>query len=154
MALIVACTMSLVFLMVPAPIPRAAHREEQYGTCAALPNTTISPWMWFDTKNMQWADRQELAQVEALAWLRVAVQASPRKSRFGDRLGVPGVASLGGAQREVTRGLSERVEAAPGPAGVPVGLPARPHPPNAPRKPEGPDRREGPRRGGAGPPPG
>src|SRR5262247_3800165 len=36
--------------------------------------------MWFDTKNMQWADRQTLAQDEALARLRVAVQASPQKS--------------------------------------------------------------------------
>src|SRR5499426_4081104 len=36
--------------------------------------------MWFDTKQMQWADRQELAQDEAVARLRVAVQASPQKS--------------------------------------------------------------------------
>ncbi len=44
------------------------------------PYTPIQPWVWFDTKNMQWADRQDLAQEEALARLRVAVQASPQKS--------------------------------------------------------------------------
>src|SRR5215831_19711237 len=44
------------------------------------PYMPIQPWVWFDSKNMQWADRQELAQDEALARLRVAVQASPRKS--------------------------------------------------------------------------
>src|SRR5262245_55209237 len=44
------------------------------------PYMPIQPWVWFDTKNMQWAARQELAQDEALVRLRVAVQASPRKS--------------------------------------------------------------------------
>src|SRR5215475_1974250 len=44
------------------------------------PYMPIQPRVWFDTKNMQWADRQELVRDEALARLRVAVQASPRKS--------------------------------------------------------------------------
>src|SRR5262245_483336 len=44
------------------------------------PYTPIQPWVWFDTKNMQWADRQTLAKDDALARLRVAVQASPQKS--------------------------------------------------------------------------
>jgi len=44
------------------------------------PYMPIQPWVWFDTKSMQWADRQELAQDEAWARLRVAVQTSPRKS--------------------------------------------------------------------------
>jgi esterase/lipase superfamily enzyme len=44
------------------------------------PYMPIQPWVWFDTKSMQWADQQELAQDEALARLRAAVQASPRKS--------------------------------------------------------------------------
>ena len=44
------------------------------------PYMPIRPWVWFDTKNMQWAGRQGLAQDEALARLRVAVQASPKKS--------------------------------------------------------------------------
>jgi len=44
------------------------------------PYMPIQPRVWFDTKNMQWADRQELARDEALARLRVAVQASPHKS--------------------------------------------------------------------------
>ena len=44
------------------------------------PYMPIQPWVWFDTKQMQWADRQELAQDEAVARLRVAVQDSPQKS--------------------------------------------------------------------------
>src|SRR5262245_43849216 len=44
------------------------------------PYMPIQPWVWFDAKHMQWADRQELAQDEALARLRAAVQASPRRS--------------------------------------------------------------------------
>src|SRR5215831_12748431 len=44
------------------------------------PYMPIRPWVWFDTENMQWADRRELAQDEALARLRAAVQASPQKS--------------------------------------------------------------------------
>ena len=44
------------------------------------PYMPIQPWVWFDAKNMQWADRQGLAQDEALARLRIAVQASPQKS--------------------------------------------------------------------------
>lgn len=44
------------------------------------PYMPIQPWVWFDTKQMQWADRQALAQDEALARLRMAVQGSPRKS--------------------------------------------------------------------------
>src|SRR5262245_14008333 len=44
------------------------------------PYMPIRPWVWFDTKSMQWADRQELAQDEAVARLRAAVQASPQKS--------------------------------------------------------------------------
>src|SRR5262245_32890686 len=44
------------------------------------PYMPIQPWVWFDTKSMQWADRQELAQDQAVSRLRVAVQASPQKS--------------------------------------------------------------------------
>lgn len=44
------------------------------------PYMPIQPWVWFDTKQMQWADRQDVAQDEALARLRAAVQASPQKS--------------------------------------------------------------------------
>src|SRR5262245_51260506 len=44
------------------------------------PYMPIQPWVWFDTKNVQWADRRELPRDEALARLRAAVQASPRKS--------------------------------------------------------------------------
>ena len=44
------------------------------------PYMPIQPWVWFETKHMQWADREELAQDEALARLRLAVQASPQKS--------------------------------------------------------------------------
>ena len=44
------------------------------------PYMPIQPWVWFDTTSMQWADRQEVAQDEALARLRAAVQASPQKS--------------------------------------------------------------------------
>ena len=44
------------------------------------PYMAIQPWVWFDTKSMQWADRQALAQDEAVARLRAAVQASPHKS--------------------------------------------------------------------------
>jgi esterase/lipase superfamily enzyme len=44
------------------------------------PYMPIRPWVWFETQHMQWADRQELAQDEALARLRASVQALPRKS--------------------------------------------------------------------------
>jgi esterase/lipase superfamily enzyme len=44
------------------------------------PYMPIQPWVWFDTANVQWAARQHLAQDEALARLRTAVQASPQKS--------------------------------------------------------------------------
>jgi esterase/lipase superfamily enzyme len=44
------------------------------------PYMPIQPWVWFDTTNVQWADRQEVAQDETLARLRTAVQASPQKS--------------------------------------------------------------------------
>jgi esterase/lipase superfamily enzyme len=44
------------------------------------PYMPIRPFVWFDTENMQWADRKELAQDEALARLQAAVHASPRKS--------------------------------------------------------------------------
>ena len=44
------------------------------------PYMSIQPWVWLDPKQMQWADRQDLAQDEALTQLRAAVQASPQKS--------------------------------------------------------------------------
>jgi esterase/lipase superfamily enzyme len=44
------------------------------------PYMPIQPWVWFDTTHMEWAGRQELAQDDALARLRTAVQASPQKS--------------------------------------------------------------------------
>jgi esterase/lipase superfamily enzyme len=44
------------------------------------PYMPIQPWVWFDTKNMQWADRGELPQDDTLSRLREAVQASPHKS--------------------------------------------------------------------------
>ena len=44
------------------------------------PCMPIVPWVWFDTKYMEWAGREALSQDEALARLRTAVQASPHKS--------------------------------------------------------------------------
>jgi esterase/lipase superfamily enzyme len=44
------------------------------------PYMPITPRVWFDTKNMEWADRVELSQEDSLARLRAAVQASPQKS--------------------------------------------------------------------------
>jgi esterase/lipase superfamily enzyme len=44
------------------------------------PYMPIEPFMWFDTKNMEWADQAELSQAESLSRLREAVRASPQKS--------------------------------------------------------------------------
>jgi esterase/lipase superfamily enzyme len=44
------------------------------------PYMPITPRVWFDTKHMEWADRQPLAQDECLTRLRADVQASPHKS--------------------------------------------------------------------------
>jgi esterase/lipase superfamily enzyme len=44
------------------------------------PYMPIAPRVWFDTKQMEWADRVPLSQDECLARLRTAVQASPDKS--------------------------------------------------------------------------
>jgi esterase/lipase superfamily enzyme len=44
------------------------------------PYLPIAPRVWFDTKQMDWADRTALSQAECLARLRTAVQASPHKS--------------------------------------------------------------------------
>lgn len=44
------------------------------------PYMPIKPWIWFETKNMEWADRHELSQNEFMSQLRKAVQASPQKS--------------------------------------------------------------------------
>jgi esterase/lipase superfamily enzyme len=44
------------------------------------PYMPITPWVWFDTKHMQWADRMALSQDDCLSRLREAVQAAPNKS--------------------------------------------------------------------------
>jgi esterase/lipase superfamily enzyme len=44
------------------------------------PNIPIQPWIWFETKYMQWADRGELSQDQSLTKLRDAVRNSPQKS--------------------------------------------------------------------------
>jgi esterase/lipase superfamily enzyme len=44
------------------------------------PYMPILPRVWFDEKEMQWADRVELSQEQNLAQLREAIQASPNKS--------------------------------------------------------------------------
>jgi esterase/lipase superfamily enzyme len=44
------------------------------------PYLSIAPHVWFETKQMEWADRTDLSQDECLARLRAAVQASPHKS--------------------------------------------------------------------------
>jgi esterase/lipase superfamily enzyme len=44
------------------------------------PSLSIAPRVWFDTKQMEWADRVALSQDDSLARLRAAVQASPHKS--------------------------------------------------------------------------
>jgi esterase/lipase superfamily enzyme len=44
------------------------------------PYMPITPRVWFDTKQMEWADRVELSQDDSLTRLRAAVQASPQKS--------------------------------------------------------------------------
>lgn len=44
------------------------------------PYMPILPGVWFDTKQMQWADRVELSQEQSLSRLRDAIQASPQKS--------------------------------------------------------------------------
>jgi esterase/lipase superfamily enzyme len=44
------------------------------------PYLSIAPRVWFDTKQMEWADRTTLSQDECLTRLRTAVQASPHKS--------------------------------------------------------------------------
>lgn len=44
------------------------------------PYMSIKPFVWFETKNIAWADRHELAQDKFLLQLRQAVQASPQKS--------------------------------------------------------------------------
>jgi len=44
------------------------------------PYLSIGPRVWFDTKQMEWADRTALSLDECLSRLRTAVQASPHKS--------------------------------------------------------------------------
>lgn len=44
------------------------------------PYMPISPFVWFDTTSMKWADRHELAQDNFRSQLRQAVQASEQKS--------------------------------------------------------------------------
>jgi esterase/lipase superfamily enzyme len=44
------------------------------------PYMQIKPFIWFDTKNMEWGDRNELKQGKFQSQLRQAVQASPQKS--------------------------------------------------------------------------
>jgi esterase/lipase superfamily enzyme len=44
------------------------------------PDLPVQPWIWFDAKKMEFADRQELPQDECVARLRAAVQAGPHKS--------------------------------------------------------------------------
>jgi esterase/lipase superfamily enzyme len=44
------------------------------------PYMPITPRVWFDTSHMEWADRAELSQDEAVKRLRAAVKASPHKS--------------------------------------------------------------------------
>jgi esterase/lipase superfamily enzyme len=44
------------------------------------PYLPIQPRIWFDEKQMQWADRVELSQERTLSLLREAIQASPHKS--------------------------------------------------------------------------
>src|SRR6516225_2710594 len=44
------------------------------------PYMPIVPRVWFDTKQMQWADRVELSQEQGLSRLREAIQTSPQKS--------------------------------------------------------------------------
>jgi esterase/lipase superfamily enzyme len=44
------------------------------------PYLPIEPRIWFDTKNMEWADRVALTQDEYTSRLRAAVQAAPDKS--------------------------------------------------------------------------
>lgn len=44
------------------------------------PYLQIKPYVWFDTKSIEWAGRQELQQDEFQSRLRQAVQASPKKS--------------------------------------------------------------------------
>jgi esterase/lipase superfamily enzyme len=44
------------------------------------PYMPIQPWVWFDEKQMQWADRVEISQERSLPLLREAIQASPHKS--------------------------------------------------------------------------
>jgi len=44
------------------------------------PYMPILPRVWFDTKQMQWADHVELSQEQSLSRLREAIQASPQKS--------------------------------------------------------------------------
>jgi esterase/lipase superfamily enzyme len=44
------------------------------------PYMPITPRVWFDAKQMEWADRVELSQEDSLTRLRAAVQASPQKS--------------------------------------------------------------------------
>lgn len=44
------------------------------------PYLTVTPQIWFDTKQMEFADRTDLGQDETLKQLRDAVQASPHKS--------------------------------------------------------------------------
>jgi esterase/lipase superfamily enzyme len=44
------------------------------------PYMPITPRVWFDTEQMDWADQTPLSQDDSLARLRTAVQASPHKS--------------------------------------------------------------------------
>jgi esterase/lipase superfamily enzyme len=44
------------------------------------PHLSIAPHVWFEAKQMEWADRTALSQDECLARLRTAVQTSPHKS--------------------------------------------------------------------------
>lgn len=44
------------------------------------PDLQINPFVWFDTKSMEWAGRQELSQDSFRSNLRQAVEASPQKS--------------------------------------------------------------------------
>jgi esterase/lipase superfamily enzyme len=44
------------------------------------PYMPITPRVWFDTRHMEWAGREDLSQDDALQRLREAVRASPNKS--------------------------------------------------------------------------
>lgn len=63
---------------------RGHHRGNELltGTFDVLisPYMPIAPFIWFDTPNMEWAGRQELAQADFKSKLQQAVKDSPNKS--------------------------------------------------------------------------